>query len=69
MKKTIINTYTAIIVLAIGMASFLFVQMQSVVANLKRSAEAGKNIRVAERDSCTTQDDVNVTFSGCNSIL
>jgi len=68
MKKTIINTYTALAILAIGAVSFLLLQAQNALVNLKQSVETNKNIRVAEKNSCTENDD-SVSFSGCNSII
>ena len=71
MKKVILNTYVAAIILSVGVLAFISVQAQNAFASLKKQAAKGESIRITERNACDFAEATTEKphFSGCNSII
>ncbi|MEK7135563.1 MAG: hypothetical protein AAB831_00180 [Patescibacteria group bacterium] len=66
--KKITSSLAVAIVVGVSVLLFATMWLQKAVAFVARGVEDGKNIRVAERNACTTSSN-EAYFTGCNSIL
>ncbi len=66
--KKITFSLAVTVVVWVSILLFAVMWVQKAVAFVARGMEDGKNIRVAERNTCTVSSS-EAHFTGCNSIL
>jgi len=66
--KKITSSLAVTVVVGVSILLFAVMWVQKAVAFVARGMEDGKNIRVAERNTCAVSSN-EAHFTGCNSIL
>ena len=70
MKQTTNVTHTIVATIIASVAIVAALAWQSINTIIQKGLADGKSIRVAERNSCTTNETSGAPhFSGCNSII